>query len=231
VRKAKNESLEKRLRAYAAGAGAVATGLLAFSPLASGEIVVVPAHVTITRGSAPFAINVGGTTEFNLGDTHSHHTLSAAEIFFVAAVSGAGVVHGQGNQVAALKFGAVIGPVDKFLNDTQLLALDYSGRFGTAVEGPFANTADRFLGLEFTFEGQVHYGWVGFSTVRAEFNNVTATLTAYAYETEPNTPIYAGQSSDSPDRSGATIQPATLGTLALGHLGLDVWRKRETAFE
>jgi hypothetical protein len=67
-------------------------------------------------------------------------------------------------------------------------------------------------------------------------------LTAWAYETEPNTPIYAGQSSDSPRESrllpangGAPntvkLQPATLGVLALASLGLDVWRKREAGVQ
>jgi|HubBroStandDraft_5_1064220.scaffolds.fasta_scaffold2457088_1 hypothetical protein len=58
------ETFEKRLGAYAAGAGAVAAGLLAISPSAAAEIVIVPAHVTI--GSVPFLIEVEGKTEFTL---------------------------------------------------------------------------------------------------------------------------------------------------------------------
>ena len=228
------ESLEKRLRAYAAGAGAAAAGLAVHSPAAMAKVVVVPAHVIVGVHNSTFPINIDGTTEFTLSN-HERSVYSSS--LFVTPASGAGVVgHSPGNQVAALKFGAVIRSADQFEPGKQLLAFYSDPRFGSPfASGPFVNTRNRFLGLKFELDGQVYYGWAGFSVV----NGATATLTAYAYETTPNTPIYAGQSSDSPRESrllpangsalnAAKLQPATLGVLALGSLGLDVWRKRES---
>jgi hypothetical protein len=235
----KTETFEKRLRAYAAGAGAVAAGLLAFSPPAAAEIVVVPAHVYL--GSNPFPIEIEGATALNLTnpffDSSTFGYCVSADLFATAASGAAMVGHGRSNQVAPLKFGAAIGPADQFEGGKQLLADGISCRdFGWGVGGPFANTKDRFLGLKFELNGQVYYGWAGFSVVYN--SNGEALLTAYAYETVPNTPIYAGQSSDTPSESrqlpasggppnAAKLQPATLGVLALGSVGLDLWRKRE----
>jgi hypothetical protein len=115
--------------------------------------------------------------------------------------------------------------------------VEFNG-IGIRFGGPFANTTNRFLGFKFERNGDVYYGWAGFGIVNVTGIGDTV-LTAYAYETEPNTPVYAGQSSDNPAESRllpanggapntAKLQPATLGLLALGSLGLDVWRKRET---
>ena len=238
------ETFEKRLRAYAAGAGAVAAGLLACSPPASAEIVVVPAHVSLGQGSSPFPINIEGATEFTLSNkvgTTSPLQYCRYDSLVVKAASGADVAgYGLRHQVAPLKFGAVIGTADQFETGKQVLARAVNCKGLPGASHPFANTNDRFLGLKFTLNGQVYYGWAGFSAVTADGERVTvtATLTAYAYETLPNTPIYAGQSSDTPSESRqlpasggppntAKLQPATLGVLALGSLGLDVWRKRE----
>jgi hypothetical protein len=233
------ETFERRLRAYVVGAGAVAAGLLACSPPAIAEIVVTHTHATLDRYDIPFPISLRGETAFTLSN-HERSVYSSS--LLVIPASGAAVV-GRSNQVAALKFGAVIGGRREFEVGKELLAFDYKGRFGSPfTSGPFANTTDRFLGLKFELNGQVHYGWAGFRSVIAYGCCVTALLEAYAYETEPNTPIYAGQSSDSPSDSRqlggggiapntANLQPATLGVLALGSLGLDAWRKRESGIQ
>lgn len=235
------EAFERRLRAYAAGAGAVAAGLLGLSSPATAEVVFVPAHALLWTGSSPFPIDVEGATAFTLTIQPIPKTTfgyCVGGTFYATAASGAGVLgHGGSNQVAALKFGAVIGPAHQFEGGKQRLAHGVSCRDeGWGESGPFANTKDRFLGLRFELNGHVYYGWAGFSVVFD--NGDTAVLTAYAYETEPNTPIYAGQTSDArteshllPSNHGAVgtanRQPATLGLLALGAPGLDVWRRKD----
>ena len=210
-----------------------------FAPPAAAEIVVTQTHVVLIGNSNPFTIELDGTTEFTLKIRGQGLYYNK---FNVSAASGAGMVgHGRSNQVAALKFGAPIGTADQFEAGKQTLASAFICRFSSCTDGtggPFANVTDRFLGLKFKLSGQVYYGWAGFSKVIAGDGGVTVFLTAYAYQTEPNTLIYAGQSSDSPRESrllpgngtapnAAKLQPATLGVLALGSLGLDVWRKRE----
>ena len=68
-----------------------------------------------------------------------------------------------------------------------------SGFMCTTGKGSFLNTKERFLGVQFLINGEVHYGWIGFRSVTKD---LTATLGGWAYETEPNTPIIAGDKGD-----------------------------------
>jgi hypothetical protein len=63
-------------------------------------------------------------------------------------------------------------------------------------------------------------------------------LTGYAYETIPNKPIIAG-TTEAAEESGVdeanpatlnepTLQPASLGLLAMGSPALSVWRREES---
>jgi hypothetical protein len=91
-----------------------------------------------------------------------------------------------------------------------------------------------YLGLEFTAQGQKHFGWARINWVNGRGS---ATLTGYAYETEPNKPIRAGDTGPIanarvPEMCGApatvaTLRQATLGLLALGSAGFDIWRKEQ----
>jgi hypothetical protein len=100
---------------------------------------------------------------------------------------------------------------------------------------------NRYLGLQFIIHGRIHYGWARLSVERA---NLTATLTGYAYETIPNKPIIAGKTKGVADEwaeedfgPGAsliapvadTLQPASLGMLALGAQGVPLWRRKESS--
>ena len=59
---------------------------------------------------------------------------------------------------------------------------------------------------------------------------VTATLTGYAYETQPNTAILAGDrgpitdTRSSNDEGTLSVDTPSLGLLSLGSLALDGWR-------
>lgn len=230
-----DESLEKRLLAYAVGAGAVATGLLSLSQPAAAEIIFVPTNVTLQSGSS-FAIDIQGMTEFTLTDKHYIITgsFSTALLSVTPAVSAS--VVGRNQRAGALKLGGVVGPSKPFQGGKALLA----GAFRetqisqSSVFGQFANTSQRYLGLKFVIFGQVHYGWARFSMVKATANSpmVRALMTGYAFETRPNEPIAAGQTADPsaelllPDvPAAASLQPANLGLLALGSTGLDAWRR------
>jgi hypothetical protein len=85
----------------------------------------------------------------------------------------------------------------------------------TNIRGPWANDGkgvnDRYLGLRFVINSEIHYGWARFN-VRI-WNAIFATLTGYAYETIPNKSIIAGRTKG-PDV--ITLQPGSLGHLARG---------------
>src|SRR6516165_12499218 len=65
------------------------------------------------------------------------------------------------------------------------------GGISSAYEcGYWGAAQGRFLGLEFTVQGQKHYGWARLNSL---VGTGELTLTGYAYETVPNKPIRAGQ--------------------------------------
>ena len=96
-----------------------------------------------------------------------------------------------------------------------------------------------YLGFRFGIHGQTHYGWARLN-VFTEWGAFTTTLLGYAYETIPNKPIIlkkeqgpcqrmkAGKENKhaNPAPSGTT-EPASLGHLALGALGVPAWRRKE----
>ena len=74
------------------------------------------------------------------------------------------------------------------------------------------NVYDRYLGIMFQIKGKPHYGWARLN-VSGGGGSLGGVLTGYAYETIPNKPIIAGKTKG-PDV--ITVEPATLGRLALG---------------
>ena len=80
-----------------------------------------------------------------------------------------------------------------------------------AWAGKGEGVEDRYLGLKFVTDGEVHYGWARLSVTlghERQDNDVSGTLTGYAYETIPDKPIIAGQITG-PDV--ITVQSGTLG--------------------
>jgi len=97
----------------------------------------------------------------------------------------------------------------------------------SGTEGQWMYTKNRYLGLQFTINGHIHYGWarvaVTRGTGRQKFS-ILATLTGYAYETIPKKPIITGKTKG-PDV--VTLEPATLGRLGQGASGIAAWRKQK----
>lgn len=95
----------------------------------------------------------------------------------------------------------------------------------SSTEGQWMYTKHRYLGLQFTIKGEVHYGWARVEVSRTpksqQVNSITATLTGYAYETVPNKPIITGKTKG-PDV--ITLEPVTLGRLGQGSAGISRWR-------
>jgi hypothetical protein len=83
----------------------------------------------------------------------------------------------------------------------------------TLFTGPFAGVVSAYIGLEFYTDGQAYYGWV---EVGAPASINGGWIYNYAYETVPNTPIFAGE----------VPEPATWGLVVLGAIVLLGSRKR-----
>jgi hypothetical protein len=240
------EAAEVVLRA----ASAAGVGLLLSAGPASARIVYTPAYINLfgrSPSAFPLDLNHDGITDFEFYP-------SGSDIFFLAlrvspaqtgnAILGKiqGALSGYGAPFtchvgSALPPGHRVGPGSKF------------GAYGTMFMEDFGQTADsgpwfhfrcgywgkaqgRFLGFEFMVRGQTHFGWARLNAVLGlSEEGIGATLTGYAYETEPGKPIRAGDTGPIADArapaTAATLRPATLGLLALGSRGLDIWRKEQ----
>jgi hypothetical protein len=115
-----------------------------------------------------------------------------------------------------------------FYNVHPLARGSSSSQFTSSTSGQWLYTKSRYLGLQFTISGQVHYGWARVAVARAGVgrgkNSIAATLTGYAYETIPNKPIITGKTKG-PDV--ITLEPAALGHLAQGASGISAWREKK----
>jgi hypothetical protein len=147
---------------------------------------------------------------------------------------------------SALPAGAQIGPKGNFSVRFPFMAMEIFNRDGGSQYfdlGPWAGKGkgvkNRYLGLKFVVDGEVHYGWARISVTlehHRQSDDVIGTLTGYAYETIPNKSVKAGQETEDADESatgpGETTPravpvptAATLGMLARGAQALDLWRR------
>jgi hypothetical protein len=246
-----SHSLNHSLLSYAA-ATAAGAGLLGVAQPADAHIVYTPAHAAIGyRGSYALDLTGTGETDFILHDAVSANCSTVFNALQVKPALGNAVEGGAFNGLnlaEALQPGETVGSSQKF---------DAGGRggpiMGEAIDSPgggqfrgnWVNVINRYLGLKFQVNGQTHFGWARLSVRAQVFQGMHAVLTGYAYETEPNTPIVAGQETGmsecvpvEPRIKGdkgpdATLkfpdirQPASLGALALGAAGLSLWRRAE----
>jgi hypothetical protein len=241
-----NARLDKNLTAYVAAASAAGVAMFAAVPPAAAEVVFTPTNTPISAGTSYLLdLNHDGITDFTLrrcrsvcgGDGHS----STLQVDLDVAGNG---VAPAGKpfpfDAAALERGTPIGPRYTFTTKSgsypgigMARAFEYSV---TNFTGPWANVTNRFLGLKFLIDGQVHYGWARLTVTN--FNqHGTATLTGYAYETVPNQRIFAGERGTPDPDDEAVIappavpaaQPASLGMLARGAHSLELWRRRQPA--
>jgi len=239
-----SEHLNHRLNMYSIAAGAAGVGLLALAQPTTGEIVYTPAHVVLAgrsdSSSYELRFDHSGTVDFYLSAMWTRSVRESggfSRIFVTPARQGNRIV-GYHGSASALPEGEPIDSGDKFSGKLMAWMNTYFGS-GFGSGGKWQNTVDSYLGLKFSLHGETHYGWARL-TVSGYEPPLTATLTGYAYETEPNKRIIAGKTSG-PDESSLVPKgvpriradriPATLGALALGAPSLSVWRRRETAVD
>ena len=219
---------------------------------ASARIVNTPAYITISSFVSGFSLDLNhdGIADFRFGVSASTNRFALfvsarqpgnAILGTLQAVLGIAGTPGVCTAASALPAGHRIGPGSKFGQYRQMTS-HFQGfsRSGGSCSGGvvigrqcgyWGKAQGRFLGFEFTIQGQKHFGWARLDLTHRP------TLTGYAYETEPNKPIRAGDTGPIADArepemrsvppAVATLRPPTLGVLALGSAGLDIWRKEE----
>jgi hypothetical protein len=227
-----SDSLNRQLNTYALVASAAGVSGLALAGASEAKVVYTQTH-QVTRARVPLYIDLNhdGIKDFAL------RTRYYAGSYFSAGLDASGY-RNFNNAVAGRRFsrssyflsaasalpaGARIGPERKFPVHHPFMAVELFNRVHTSQYsdvGPWVDKGkgvrNRYLGLKFVIHGKVHYGWARLSVTlghHRQYDDVSATLTGYAYETIPKKPIVAGQITG-PDV--ITVQPETLGSLARG---------------
>lgn len=221
-----SDSIHRQLNMYALAATAAGVGMLALAQPAEGEIIYTKAHKVISsRSTFHLDLNHDGIDDFDLKDTVTTFSTGAVR----AALSAA--PHRQANAVwghvvfahgyaSALFPNVQIGPKGRFLGEAGLMAQTSASGLPSifSCTGPWANVANRYLGLKFVINGETHFGWARLNVSCSNYQ-VTATLTGYAYESIANRPILTGKErgTDEPDDpTSAGDSSTTLGRLAQG---------------
>jgi len=227
-----SDSLNRQLHTYAQVASAAGVSVLALAGASEAEVVYTETYqVTHTGFPLYIDLNHDGIKDF-LVRTTFYFGSSGSEIGLAASGyrNADNVVAGRrfsrsgyfSSAAFALHAGARIGPKGNFSVPFPIMAEELFNGLGSQYSylGPWAGEGegvrDRYLGLKFVINGEVHYGWARFSVTlghQRHFDDVSGTLTGYAYETIPDEPIIAGEITG-PDL--ITMQPETLGGLALG---------------
>jgi hypothetical protein len=206
--------------------------VLALAGASEAKVVYTETH-QVTHTGFPLYIDLNHDglkdfllrTVFYVGSSNLQIGLDASGYrYFNNVVAGKRFSHsGYFSSVAsALRAGAQIGPERKFPVHHPFMAEELFNGGGSQGSdlGPWAGKGkgvrNRYLGLKFMVHGKVHYGWARLSVTlghHRQYDDVSGTLTGYAYETIPNKPIIAGQTKG-PDV--ITVRPETLGRLARG---------------
>jgi hypothetical protein len=215
-------------------ASAAGVSVLALAGASEAKVVYTETN-EVTRTGFPLYIDLNGDgikdfvlkTMFYRGSSGLAIALNASGCNANNLVAGRRYSRSSGyfvSAASALRGGAEIGPKGNFSVAMPFLAEELFAKHDVSSQysdlGPWAGrgkgVTNRYLGLKFVINGEVHYGWARLSVTvghRRQFGDVSGTLTGYAYETVPNRPIIAGQTTGA---DVITVQPETLGELALG---------------
>jgi hypothetical protein len=219
-----SSTLTGRLLAYATVAGAAA---VATQP-ADAEVVYTPANQSIGKNASLFIdLNNDGATDLTLHEScfatdpyppQNRLVETPSPDLKVMEKSGR-----PGNLIKGTKIGA---PRDYFMGRGNMVT--FNNVYGAYIYGYWGFALNHYLGVEFYIDGNVHYGWVRltvhFVTNDRNTAEIRTHLSGYAYESEPEKPILAGDQGNSTE---SFARAPSLGVLAAGAPALSMWRKEE----
>ncbi len=194
-----NKSVQNKLKAYTAAAGSLA----AFAGTADAQIIYtdITPDVVLTGNNSSYGLDMdnNNTTEMNFSSYSYFDSLQNPLVYLMDltlyppntnATLGA-LFQGYYPFPYALANGAPIIAADTNWRDVtvnggdQYLAAEIYGN----PYGYFLGQSDRYMGVRFNINNQLHYGWVRISC------NATAsilTIKDYAYNAQVGSPINAG---------------------------------------
>lgn len=245
-----SKQLTQLLNAYTIAAAAAGVASLALVQPLDAEVVFTQVHKQIpANGVVNIDLNHDGIVDFQISYQTSFRNVrpgarpQLGTFFYYRNLFAIGaqpsnmvestVVNGQAF-AAALAPRAIIGPEEPFQAGKETMAEwaafgNYTNGGNSGSGGPWIAATRRYLGFKFSINGTTHYGWARLNVGKYCSGPV---LTGFAYETEADKSIAAGQRSagttahaDAPEGPRGQLVPATLGILSRGSDGLAIWRR------
>jgi hypothetical protein len=232
-----NQRLEKKLIAYALAASAAGVSVLACLPRAEAEVVYTNTWVPLFPASlVSIDLNQDGIVDFVISNVfHEPSTSSFSSNMMVLPEAPGNAVWGAKSYASALSSRVSVGSDGQFQAGHSLMGNEFwiANNFSISIDyrhrGPWGQTTNRYLGVQFRIQGEVHYGWVRVDTA-ATGEGWFGAISGFAYESVANTPILTGQKSGTAKRknhpkpgSAPVNAPVptqgSLGALAIGALG------------
>jgi hypothetical protein len=239
-----------RLKLYTTAAIAAGVGVMALAQPADGEVVITRKKIQIPISSyfSPppkpvyLSLNNNGVNDFSFSlYSFAYHEVDRD--LFIRPLEGGAVVGKEGVGIdgfsafyaSALARGAKVGPSAHFSSNGRGAGVEHEEWWATSSSQTFfrtygnwgKNPSNTYLGVKFLIDGETHYGWVRL-TVASGPDNINATITAYAYETEANKPIVAGVAKGEATVIVDETKGPSLGALAVGADGMASWRKQQS---
>jgi hypothetical protein len=233
--------LDKNLNAYMTAACAAGVSMLACAPPADAKIVYTPANAyVLPKTMLNLDLDHNGSSDFQFSNTLFVTGANGYGNLKIKPQNSANAVWGTGTSASALVAGVRVGPNKHFQVHDKMAEVFFgcSSICNFRSKGPWVDVTRRYLGLKFSINGKAHYGWARLNVTVNE-SGVFAVLTGYAYETVPNKPIVTGETKGAAADVGGAVPgtsasfrqskrpPTSLGLLAQGASGLDIWRKRQ----
>jgi hypothetical protein len=222
-----SDSVHHLLKPYALAASAAGVSLSALGGSTQAEVIYTPAHkwLPVNRYFV-LDLNHDGVNDFGFRLQSFRSDSGRYFNYYLAVGAAATFSQDSENQIYSVRSQgifqcAVALPAGKTAGPKSPIhagQAEMFWRFRGPSSSPFSACPWRgvskpaYLGLKFSIKGKVHYGWARLGYI-SDRHPVKALLTGYAYETVPNKPIITGRTKG-PDV--ITLQPDTLGSLALG---------------
>ena len=249
AKKSSSDNLNRRLAFYSLTAAVAGVSVMALAQPAESEVVVTKKNVPIVNmgiTSIPISLTNNGINDFSFSLYSAAGYTSRRSLRMWPLEGGAVVAQSQAHHfpsALALVRGAKIGPSAHFSNDNFANIEESQRGCSTEVSSCFhqfsglwgGSPKNRFLGVRFLINGETHYGWIRLTVNSTGRDDISATITGYAYETVANKPIQAGiAGTAAANKSTAETQTPrksgpSLGMLASGAEAMPLWRREEAS--
>lgn len=243
-----SKTLNRQIGLYSMAAAVAGVSMLALAEPAVGEVIVTKKSIPIAAGTEPAPVFVSLANNGVDNFSFKLYQNDPGRFLLVDGVdkdTDRARMGGFWDPYAqALPRNTKIGASATFFWYDGLVEMSASsgankyckGYWGTNLTNRYigcGNPKNTYMGVEFTLNGETHYGWIRLNiktTSNPTGPQLTATITGYAYETIAGKPIVAGTAATA--SSASARQPhagPSLGMLAAGAEGMPMWRRELAA--